>query len=204
MWRAWTCTRASAKYYDIWHEDYNDDVRFFLKLAERTGGPVLECMSGTGRVLIPFAEAGYDITGVDRSPAMLDVCATKVSFLPAGGPAAHRHGAGRCAGCQAGPQVQARVHPLQLVPPPPGDQGPGGRAAQHPRPPRGGRAVLLRGLLPRGWTGRSSCCGTGAPSSPTRERSSPGSSPRPSTSPASGPRSPTSTTSPGRTSRCAG
>lgn len=72
---------GSARYYDIWHEDYKDDIRFFLDLAERTGGPVLDCMSGTGRVLIPFAEAGYDVTGVDRSPAMLDVCATKVSFL---------------------------------------------------------------------------------------------------------------------------
>jgi SAM-dependent methyltransferase len=71
---------ASAKYYDIWHEDYHDDVRFFLKLAEGTGGPVLEGMSGTGRVLIPFAQAGLDITGVDRSSAMLDQCATKLSF----------------------------------------------------------------------------------------------------------------------------
>ncbi len=71
---------VSAKYYDIWNEDFQDDVQFYLKLAERTGGPVLECMSGTGRVLIPFARAGLDITGVDRSPAMLDVCATKLSF----------------------------------------------------------------------------------------------------------------------------
>jgi SAM-dependent methyltransferase len=71
---------ASAKYYDLWHEDYQEDVQFYLKLAERTGGPVLECMSGTGRVLIPFARAGYEITGVDRSPAMLDMLSTKVSF----------------------------------------------------------------------------------------------------------------------------
>jgi SAM-dependent methyltransferase len=71
---------ASAKYYDIWHEDQQDDVRFFLQLAERTGGPILECMCGTGRVLLPFARAGYEITGVDRSPTMLDRCAIKVSF----------------------------------------------------------------------------------------------------------------------------
>lgn len=58
---------GSARYYDIWHEEYKDDIRFFLDLAERTGGPVLDCMSGTGRVLIPFAEAGYEVTGVDRS-----------------------------------------------------------------------------------------------------------------------------------------
>jgi SAM-dependent methyltransferase len=72
---------GSAKYYDIWHEDKQDDVQFFLSLAAKTGGPVLEFMSGTGRVLIPFAKAGYDITGVDRSTAMLDVSTTKMSFL---------------------------------------------------------------------------------------------------------------------------
>lgn len=71
---------ASARYYDLWHEDFHDDVEFYLKLAERTGGPVLECMSGTGRVLIPFARAGYEITGVDRSATMMDRCTTKVSF----------------------------------------------------------------------------------------------------------------------------
>jgi len=29
---------ASAKYYDIWHEDFRDDVEFYLRLAKRTGG----------------------------------------------------------------------------------------------------------------------------------------------------------------------
>lgn len=71
---------ASARYYDLWHEDFHDDVEFYLRLAERTGGPVLECMSGTGRVLIPFARAGFEITGVDRSATMMDRCTTKVSF----------------------------------------------------------------------------------------------------------------------------
>ena len=27
---------VSAKYYDIWHEDYHDDVQFYLRLAERS------------------------------------------------------------------------------------------------------------------------------------------------------------------------
>jgi SAM-dependent methyltransferase len=71
---------ATAKYYDIWNEDYQEDVQFYLKLAARTGGPVLECMSGTGRILIPFAREGHEITGVDRSPAMLDMCSTKIAF----------------------------------------------------------------------------------------------------------------------------
>jgi len=33
-------------------------------------------------VLVPFAQAGYQITGVDRSATMLDRCTTKVSFEP--------------------------------------------------------------------------------------------------------------------------
>jgi len=69
---------ASARYYDIWYEDFHEDIEFYLQLAERTGPPVLECMSGTGRVLVPFARAGYEITGVDRSLTMLDLCTTKV------------------------------------------------------------------------------------------------------------------------------
>lgn len=71
---------AFARYYDIWYEDFHEDVEFYLQLAERTGGPVLECMSGTGRALIPFARAGYEVTGIDRSPAMLDMFTTKVTL----------------------------------------------------------------------------------------------------------------------------
>jgi len=71
---------AFAKYYDVWYQDFQDDVEFYLQLAQQTGGPVLECMSGTGRVLIPFARAGYEIAGVDRSSAMLDLCTAKINF----------------------------------------------------------------------------------------------------------------------------
>jgi SAM-dependent methyltransferase len=47
------------------------DVEFYLKAARRTGGPVLELGCGTGRVLLPIARAGFDITGLDLSPQML-------------------------------------------------------------------------------------------------------------------------------------
>lgn len=70
-----------AKYYDKWYEDYDEDIEFYLKMAELAGEPVLVCMCGTGRVLIPLAEAGYTVMGVDRSPAMLDVCAMKIELL---------------------------------------------------------------------------------------------------------------------------
>lgn len=72
---------ASAKYYDIWTEDFKDDIDFYVQLAETAGSPILVCMCGTGRVLIPLAEKGYEVTGVDRSSAMLDRCAEKIELL---------------------------------------------------------------------------------------------------------------------------
>lgn len=62
-----------ARYYDADFHDYHDDVPFLIEMARRTGGPILELMCGTGRVLLPLASAGYEITGVDISPAMLEI-----------------------------------------------------------------------------------------------------------------------------------
>lgn len=67
--------RISAKYYD---EAYSgkenlEDLPFYLDLAKRTGGPVLELACGTGRILLPIARQGIAVHGVDRSTAMLDV-----------------------------------------------------------------------------------------------------------------------------------
>lgn len=47
------------------------DLGLYLGLAERTGGPVLELAAGSGRVAVPLAEAGHDVTAVDLDPAML-------------------------------------------------------------------------------------------------------------------------------------
>jgi len=46
-------------------------VGFYRRLAEETGGPVLEIGCGTGRVAIPIAQLGMDVTGLDIAPAML-------------------------------------------------------------------------------------------------------------------------------------
>jgi len=62
-----------ARFYDADFRDYQEDVPFLREMARRTGGPILELMCGTGRVLVPLAEAGYQITGVDISPAMLAI-----------------------------------------------------------------------------------------------------------------------------------
>lgn len=58
------------------------DVDFFIRQARKTGGPVLEIAVGTGRVALPLAKAGFKVTGVDYSPAMLAVFRRKLSLSP--------------------------------------------------------------------------------------------------------------------------
>jgi SAM-dependent methyltransferase len=54
------------------------DVALYLDEARRGGGPVVEFGCGTGRVLLPVAEAGIEIAGVDNSPAMLEKARAKL------------------------------------------------------------------------------------------------------------------------------
>jgi SAM-dependent methyltransferase len=58
------------------------DVAFFVEAAKESGGPVLEAGCGTGRVLIPTAQAGVEITGLDLSPHMLAVCRERLETEP--------------------------------------------------------------------------------------------------------------------------
>lgn len=62
---------AIAGLYDLSYGDFTDDIDFYANLAQVTGGPILELGVGTGRVAIPLAEAGYEVAGLDGSPAML-------------------------------------------------------------------------------------------------------------------------------------
>lgn len=64
-----------ADLYDHVIPYYNrPDVGFFVEEARRCGGAVLEVGCGTGRVLIPTARAGIEITGLDSSKTMLAKC----------------------------------------------------------------------------------------------------------------------------------
>src|SRR5262245_38875828 len=58
------------------------DVEFYVEEALRSGGPVLELGCGTGRVLVPTARAGVEITGLDLSTKMLDVCRERLAAEP--------------------------------------------------------------------------------------------------------------------------
>ena len=63
--------RALARLYDLDLSEDPGDLDLYLALAERTGGPILELAAGTGRLAVPLAAAGHQVTGVDLDPAML-------------------------------------------------------------------------------------------------------------------------------------
>ncbi|MFJ1753944.1 class I SAM-dependent methyltransferase [Kitasatospora sp. NPDC088134] len=60
-----------ADFYDQEFAGRTHDIPFFLDRAVRAGGPVLEVACGTGRITLPIARAGVDVTGLDVVPAML-------------------------------------------------------------------------------------------------------------------------------------
>ncbi|MFX1250711.1 MAG: class I SAM-dependent methyltransferase [Promethearchaeota archaeon] len=70
----------SASYYDLFAN--NDDIPFYKEYTKQQKSPVLDLASGTGRVSIPLAEEGYEIVGLELSPAMLEVTKTKYTNLP--------------------------------------------------------------------------------------------------------------------------
>ena len=72
-----------AEYYDATYNRRNPkDVAFFVDYAGKAGGRTLELGCGTGRVLIPTAETGCEITGLDFSPYMLQKCREKLEKQP--------------------------------------------------------------------------------------------------------------------------
>lgn len=74
---------AFAEFYDhVRPYQQRPDVDFYLRLARDTGGPVLEVGCGTGRVLVPTAQAGIEVTGLDRSQAMLQRCRERLAKEP--------------------------------------------------------------------------------------------------------------------------
>ena len=60
-----------ARLYTAQYASYKDDLPLWRALAEECGSPLLEIGCGAGRVLLPLAEAGHSVTGIDTNPAML-------------------------------------------------------------------------------------------------------------------------------------
>ena len=80
-----SATRAAefAAIYDAIYAG-RDDTAFWQTVAAEAGGdPLLELGCGTGRVLVPLARGGADITGLDLSAEMLQRCRARLESEPA-------------------------------------------------------------------------------------------------------------------------
>ena len=60
-----------ALYYDLVHAGLVADVAYVIGKFLPTDGAVLVLGCGTGRAIWPLARAGFDVIGLDNSPAML-------------------------------------------------------------------------------------------------------------------------------------
>lgn len=62
---------TACRLYATEYKDRTEDVDYYVALAKDVGGPVLELGCGDGRILLPIARAGIEVTGVDSSDEML-------------------------------------------------------------------------------------------------------------------------------------
>src|SRR5260370_12609341 len=60
-----------APFYDTEHRHFDEDLNLYSNFAELCGSPLLELACGSGRLLVPLAREGYELTGVDTSAIML-------------------------------------------------------------------------------------------------------------------------------------
>jgi SAM-dependent methyltransferase len=73
-----------------WWAEFNDDFRsheipYFQRYIERDGQPALDVACGTGRLLVPYLQAGLDVDGCDVSADMVAHCrekAVRAGFSP--------------------------------------------------------------------------------------------------------------------------
>jgi SAM-dependent methyltransferase len=61
-----------AEFYDSEHDQFEDDIEWYVHLAGVAGPRVLELGCGSGRLLAPLAAAGNRVVGLDASDAMLE------------------------------------------------------------------------------------------------------------------------------------
>jgi SAM-dependent methyltransferase len=70
-----TYLKLCTEFYDLDkpHNHHSPEFQCYLEYAEQAGKkPILEPMCGSGRLLIPLLQAGFDIYGFDASAYMLD------------------------------------------------------------------------------------------------------------------------------------
>ena len=70
-------------YYDRTYARRREDLAFYVELAKKTGGPILEYGCGSGRITLPMAEVGASVLGVDQSAPMLARLKQRLAEAPA-------------------------------------------------------------------------------------------------------------------------
>jgi len=70
--------KEMARYYDILLGDSSSDIEIYVKNAAVLGREILELACGSGRVMLPLAERGFQVTGIDLSQDMLDILEEKL------------------------------------------------------------------------------------------------------------------------------
>src|SRR5436190_19140465 len=60
-------------------EDPKGDLAYYRDAITSLPGPALDLACGTGRLLIPYHQAGLDVEGADSSPEMLAICRRKAA-----------------------------------------------------------------------------------------------------------------------------
>jgi len=73
--------RHMVRFYEMEHEAFVEDVALYRGFADRCGGPLLDLGCGTGRLLIPLAQLGFKVVGIDCSAPMLACARQKATSL---------------------------------------------------------------------------------------------------------------------------
>jgi SAM-dependent methyltransferase len=66
-----------AELYDLFYDDFAEDLAMYRGFAERTGGPILEVGSGTGRVALALANEWHTVVGLELAEALRAVAQHK-------------------------------------------------------------------------------------------------------------------------------
>ena len=68
--------KLHAEWYDLAssREDHHKEIEFFIRAIDASSQPILELGSGTGRILIPLLERGFEIVGIVTSEDMIARC----------------------------------------------------------------------------------------------------------------------------------
>ena len=65
--------------YDVMEAGYDEDRPFIEQWARKLGGPVLDLACGTGTIAIRLARQGYQVTGLDIIPEMIEWASRKAT-----------------------------------------------------------------------------------------------------------------------------